>query len=147
MLSFQSCASLCDSMDPTNSSVHGILQARVLEWVAILSSRGSSGPINQTWVSYVSCIGRQTLYHWATKEDPVPILMIKMWQKWCWCVTSKVNIVKAVLVSFGALSLGAFSCHVTSLAIPSPPCWKTIWRDGWERGREIEIQSEWEGTS
>ena len=40
----QSCLSLCDPMDcsPPSSSVHGILQARVLEWVAISFSRGSS---------------------------------------------------------------------------------------------------------
>ena len=44
-------------------SVHGILQARILEWVAILSSRGSSPPRDRTQVSYVSCTGRQVLYH------------------------------------------------------------------------------------
>ena len=41
-------------------SVHGILQARILEWVAIPFSRGSSQPRDRTWVS---CIGRQILYH------------------------------------------------------------------------------------
>ena len=40
------------------SSVHGILQARILEWVAMSSSRGSSQPRDQTHVSSVSCIGR-----------------------------------------------------------------------------------------
>ena len=35
-----------------DSSVHGILQARILEWVAIRFSRGSSGPRNQNWVSH-----------------------------------------------------------------------------------------------
>ena len=42
----QSCLTLCDPMDcsPLGSSVLGILQARILEWVAISSSRGSSGP-------------------------------------------------------------------------------------------------------
>ena len=42
--SLQSCLTLCDPMDysPTGSSVHGILQARILEWVVISSSRGSS---------------------------------------------------------------------------------------------------------
>ena len=39
-------------------SVRGILQARVLEWVAISSSRGSSGPRDRTHVFYDSCIGR-----------------------------------------------------------------------------------------
>ena len=44
------------------SSVHGTLQARVLEWVAISSSKGSSPPQDQTRISFVSCIGRQVLY-------------------------------------------------------------------------------------
>ena len=48
------CPTLCDSMDcsPPGSSVNGILQARILEWVAISFSRGSSQPRNRTWVSY-----------------------------------------------------------------------------------------------
>ena len=50
-------------LQPTRSSVHGILQARILEWVAIPSSRGSSQLRNQPHVSCVSCIGRQVLYH------------------------------------------------------------------------------------
>ena len=45
------------------SSVHGILQARILEWVAMPSSRESSWPTDQTHVLYISCIGRQVLYH------------------------------------------------------------------------------------
>ena len=44
-------------------SVHGILQARILEWVAIPSSKGSSQPRDRTRVCYVSCIGRWVLYH------------------------------------------------------------------------------------
>ena len=46
----QSCLTLCDPMDCSlpSSSVHGILQARVLEWVAISFSRGSSRPKDQT---------------------------------------------------------------------------------------------------
>ena len=50
---------------PPGSLVHGILQARILEWVAISSSRASSRPRDQTHVSY---IGRWILYHWATRE-------------------------------------------------------------------------------
>ena len=48
----QSCLTLCDSMDcsPPGSSVHGILQARILEWVAMPSSRGSYQPRDQTLV-------------------------------------------------------------------------------------------------
>ena len=68
--SLQSCPTLCDLVDcsPPGSSVHGILQARILEWVAISSSRGSSWRRDWTHVSYVSCIGRWVLYHWATEE-------------------------------------------------------------------------------
>ena len=63
--SLQSCVTLCDSMDcsPPGSSVHGVLQVRILEWVVIPFSRGSSRPRDQAHVSYVSCIGRRVLYH------------------------------------------------------------------------------------
>ena len=56
--SLQSCPALCDPMDysPPGSSVHGIFQARILEWIAISSSRGSSRPRDQTRVSCGSCI-------------------------------------------------------------------------------------------
>ena len=46
--------------------------AKILEWVAISSSRGSSWPRNWTHVSCVSCIGRQILYHWATGKPSNP---------------------------------------------------------------------------
>ena len=51
----QSCLTLCDPMDCSlpGSSVHGILQARVLEWVAISFSRGSSQPRDRTQVSRI----------------------------------------------------------------------------------------------
>ena len=51
------------------SSVHGISQARILEWVAISFSRGSSWPRDGTCISYISCIGRQIRYHCTTWED------------------------------------------------------------------------------
>ena len=61
----QWCLTLCDLMDLPGSSVHGIFQARILEWVAISFSRGSSRPRDRT---HASCIGRQILYHWTTRE-------------------------------------------------------------------------------
>ena len=66
----QSCPVLCDPMDcsPPGSSVHGIFQARTLEWVAISYSRGYSQLRDRTCVSCVSYIDRQILYHWATWE-------------------------------------------------------------------------------
>ena len=48
---------------PPGSFVHGILQARIVEWVAMLSSNGSSQSRDQTYISYVSCISRWVLYH------------------------------------------------------------------------------------
>ena len=64
MLDAQLCPTLCDPMDCNlpGSSVHGIPQARILEWVAMPSSRGSSQPRDQTLVSYVPCLGNQVLY-------------------------------------------------------------------------------------
>ena len=58
----QSCPTLCDPMDCSlqRSSVHEIFQTRVLEWVAISFSRGSSQPRDRICVSF---IGRQILYH------------------------------------------------------------------------------------
>ena len=56
---------LCDPVDcsPPGSSVHGTLQAGILQWVAISFSRRSSWPGDQTQVSRISCFGRQVLYH------------------------------------------------------------------------------------
>ena len=61
------CPTLCYVMDcsPPGSSVCGISQARILEWVAISFSRWSSWP--RDWIC-VSCTGRRILYHWATRE-------------------------------------------------------------------------------
>ena len=56
---------------PPGSFVHGILQARVLEWVAISSSRGSSWPRDWTRVSFISCIGRQILHHLSHLGRPL----------------------------------------------------------------------------
>ena len=61
----QSCPTLWDPKDCSlpGSSDHGILQVRILEWVAVPFPRGSSPPRDQTHVSYISCIGRQVFYH------------------------------------------------------------------------------------
>ena len=66
----QSCPTLFDPMDCSlpGSSVHGILQARILEWVAISFSRGSSWPRDQAQVSHIA--GRR-FNLWATREAPV----------------------------------------------------------------------------
>ena len=55
-------------------SVHGFLQARTVEWVAVFFSRRSSQPRDCTCIS---CIGRQILYHWATWEAPLlPLILL-----------------------------------------------------------------------
>ena len=58
---------------PEGSSVHGSLQARTLEWVAMSSSRGPSQPRDWTRFSLIFHTGRQILYHWATREAPTAI--------------------------------------------------------------------------
>ena len=72
----QSFLILCDPMDCSlpASSVHKIIPARILEWVTISSSRGSSWPRDRTHVSCGSCICTWILYHWAT------------WEAWIWAV-------------------------------------------------------------
>ena len=65
MLSLQSCPTLCGPVDcsPPGSSVHGILQTGRLEWGAMPPSRGSAQGRDRAPTSYISCIGRQLLYH------------------------------------------------------------------------------------
>ena len=67
------CLTLCDPMDcspPCSSSVHGILQARILEWVAIPLSRGSSRLRDQT---QVSCIEGRFFSHLSHQGNPLHI--------------------------------------------------------------------------
>ena len=66
---------ISDSYDPMDcslpgSSVHGFLQARILKWVAMASSRGSSWPRDQT---QVSCIAGRFLTGWATRKPSLPL--------------------------------------------------------------------------
>ena len=81
----QLCLTLCNPMycSLPGSSVYGIFQARLLEWVVISFSRGSSWPRDQTHVSYVSSIGRQILYLWAIWEAHIwavsEITMLYIW--------------------------------------------------------------------
>ena len=55
----------------TSTSVHGIFQARILEWVAISSSSGSSQPRDQTCISCIFFIGRQVLYQLSHRRIPM----------------------------------------------------------------------------
>ena len=68
----QSCPTLCDPVvcSLPGFSVHGILQARILEWVAISFSRGSSRPRDRTQVSH---IGDRCFNLWATREVTISV--------------------------------------------------------------------------
>ena len=67
----QSCPTLCNPLDYT---VHGILQARILEWVAVPFSRGSSQPKDLT---QVSCIAGRFFTSWASREIPAQASGVK----------------------------------------------------------------------
>ena len=77
----QSWPTLCNSVDcsPPGSSVHGILQVRILEWVAIPFSRGSSHPRDQT---QVPCIAGRFLTIWANKKALQNFHMIQQSHSW-----------------------------------------------------------------
>ena len=70
----QSCPILCHPMNCslTGSSVHGVFQARIMQWVAIFFSRRSSQSRDQTHVSCVSCIGRQFIYQLSHQGPSLP---------------------------------------------------------------------------
>ena len=59
---------------PPGSSVHGILQARILEWFAMPSFTGSSRPRNQSWISCIAGRYRQILYHQNHLGSPTRVL-------------------------------------------------------------------------
>ena len=86
----QLCPTLCDPMDCSlpGSSDHGIFQARVLKWVAMSFSRGSSRPRDQT---YVSCIAGRRFTIWVTREarlyEKIPVKLIYKWNTIHICMT------------------------------------------------------------
>ena len=117
----------CDPMDYSQqgSSIHGIFQARILEWVAISFSRKSSGPRNQTWVS---CIVGRFFTDWAMGET------FELWgNAQTLCLGSHFDNIQGVLPAYNLhlvtyvlstvwalsqiLHLGS---HVHSLGWPSP---------------------------
>ena len=108
--SLQSCPTLCSPVgcSPSGSSVHEILLARILDWVAMPSSRGSSWPRDQTGISRISYIGRWVLYQWCHLGN------------WHLCVPLS-NLPQPL--SPGSPSPDMDLCSITSnLPIPSPSC-------------------------
>ena len=127
----QSCPTLCDPMDYT---VHGILQARILEWVAFPFSRGSSQPRDQTQVSHIT--GR-FFASWATREAHVRVttnlkavrtedwvepsfLRIDYWNSGWWEKKNANNLMYWVLST--ASDCVNFSKKLTSISVESQLC-------------------------
>ena len=85
----QSCPTLCNPMDCSlsGSAIHGIFQARVLEWIAISFSRGSSRPRKRTQVSHIA--GRHFTV-WGTREAPntqyLTIIIYGMFASFQWAL-------------------------------------------------------------
>ena len=82
MLSLQSCLTLFDPTDssPPSSSVHEILQARIQEWVAVPSSKGSSPPRDRIWVSYSPGLAGGFFI-----TEPLGKSLFKGYFTWFWC--------------------------------------------------------------
>ena len=81
----QSCQTLCKPMDCSmpGFSVHGILQARILKWVAMPSSRGSSWLRDRTHVCYISFTGNWVLYNYTWEGHfYIPVSKIHLMLKW-----------------------------------------------------------------
>ena len=112
-LCLQACLTLCDSMDcsPPSSYVHGVFQARILEWIAISSSRKSSQPKDQTGISCASCLAVRFFYHWATREAFHPWIQLKMSWKWDW---NTVKIQQLLCLNFSSwMTAGSVSAVAT----------------------------------
>ena len=112
---------LCDPVDCSlpGSWIHGILQARILEWVAISFSRGSSWPRDRTWVS---CIADRRFTVWATREA------LKIWFT-CWAVvrlTCKNSSQILILCQPLDVRLG-FSRDRTHCCFSEEPAWGTAY--------------------
>ena len=100
---------------PPDSFVHGISQARILEWFVISFSRRSSRP--RDW-SHISCIGRWVLYYWATREAPEHKLAISSVQ-----LLSHVRLFATPWIAArqASLSITNSRSHLILWSSPSPP--------------------------
>ena len=99
----QLCLTLCDPMDcsPPGFSVHGILQARILEWVAVPSIRWSSWPRDQTQVSCISCITGG--FFTAKPPGKPPYVCRDIHMHWALCLRFTNSQIR---ISYGQMSYG-----------------------------------------
>ena len=112
---------------PPDSPVHGISQARILEWLAVSFTRGSSRPRDPT---QVSCSGRQILYPWATCDT-------NSWVTWVQRVTQEWN----------RLHFHKLRCHEGWPALRSSLSLHSFCQRQWSVGKssQCRAQSAWEG--
>ena len=84
-------------------SVHRVSQARIVEWVAISSSRGPSCPRDINHVSCVSCIGRRILYLWTIRESQC---FLRSTQSWYFGICISIKLVRRVSPKIGGVKCG-----------------------------------------
>ena len=109
----QPCLTLCDPMD----CIHGILQARILEWVAFPFSRGSSQPRDQT---QVSCIAGRFFTIWATREALTSLMALH-----------KCHLIRKILPMMShKISAHLISCTRYSSST-FPVCLPQLWSSSW----------------
>ena len=111
------------------SSVHGVILARILEWVFISSSKGSSQPRDRTCVS---CVGRWILYFWVTWEAPhILTISIRILQGTCVCVCvcARTYTYMCIYLLWGASSYNFGSCQ----------CLKFVGQAGSWKCRQVSV--------
>ena len=107
---------------PSGSSVQGISLSKILEWVAISFSKGSSRPRDQTGVS---CIGRGILYHLATREAHIKSQVdsnFRLSQDWLRICEKMQKEVRSELARRSSWHVRAEEVHILKLALPLA-CW------------------------
>ena len=137
----------CNPMDcsPPGSTVHGVLLARILEWVAVPFSRGSSQPRDWVHISCVCWIGRQIPYHWATREAPDHYTLLYKWDYPIyniWAFTTLLNTERSIFMKIETCASnpagrdGAGS-HTKAFALESS--WSSLLRHAasWIRRKQI----------
>ena len=118
----QSCPTLCDPMDcsPPDYSVHGIFQARILEWVAISSSRGSFQPRDGT---RVSCIAGGFFIISATKQAPMAAIKTSPGHCWVFLTGCFLSTYFNILMMFAVSGvLGRLHWFFTIRSLPPLQC-------------------------
>ena len=132
----QSCPTLCNPMDCSSPgfSVHRIFQVRILEWVTISSSRGSSWPRDQTHVFCVSFIGRRVLYHYVVNiHSYVGVAKSWTWLSWATSVSLGVALSTSYTLVYLLLLTLLWASLVAQMVKNPPALWDTwLWSLGWE---------------